>query len=185
MKFLSSFNTAVLAGLLVSVGSTGVVSAQSAAAPATPAPTLPTWKQKATHGKWDVLCAKADSKDVCQAVQALQTRNETNGNASGQRLLRLSVQKGPQGTVFSFELPFGLDLRPGIVYQIDGGNEAALPFLTCVPSGCVVSTLLTDDFKRQLTSGKQMKVGFRPVGSEKVVVVEVSLEGFSKALAAL
>jgi len=158
--------------------------AMAQSAPAT-TPTAPVWKQKAKHGNWEVICAKVSEKETCQAVQLLETKNEKDPQAAGQRVLRLVTQKGPEGMVFSFELPFGIDLRPGIVYQVDGGAETTLPFLTCIPAGCVVSMALTDTVKKQLTAGKQMKVGFRPLGSEKVMVLEVKLDGLGKALAAL
>ncbi|MDQ7970201.1 MAG: invasion associated locus B family protein [Oxalicibacterium faecigallinarum] len=165
---------------------TGLAAAQTPApANAEKAPAAPVWKQKATHGSWEVICAKPEKKEVCQVVQALETRNEQDGKSTGQRLLRTTLQKQKEGIVLSFELPFGIDLRPGMVYQIDGAKETTVPFLTCVPGGCLVSTVVTDDIKKQLTSGKQMKVGFRPLGSEKVVVIDVSLDGLGKAFPSL
>lgn len=173
--------------LAVGLSVAGSAAAQDSAAPVASASSaaLPAWTQKAKHGNWEVLCATVAEKETCQAVQLLETRNEKEPQANGQRVLRLVAQKGPEGIVFSFELPFGLDLRPGIVYEIDGGKEATLPFLTCVPAGCLASTLLVDEVKKQFAGGKRLKVGFRPLGSEKVMVVEVKLDGLGKALAAL
>ncbi|WP_293777557.1 invasion associated locus B family protein [uncultured Oxalicibacterium sp.] len=168
---------AVLGMAATAYAQTPAASANASAAPA--------WKQKAKHGNWEVICAKVGEKDTCQAIQLLETKNEKDPQAAGQRVLRLVAQKGPEGMVFSFELPFGIDLRPGIVYQVDGGAETTLPFLTCIPAGCLVSMALTDPVKKQLTGGKQMKVGFRPLGSEKVMVLDVKLDGLGKALAAL
>ncbi|GGI20856.1 invasion associated locus B family protein [Oxalicibacterium faecigallinarum] len=187
IKTRSTFRTAAAhLALTLGVAVTGLAMAQTPA-PATPdkAPATPQWKQKATHGSWEVICAKPDKKEICQVVQALETRNEKDGKSTGQRLLRMTLQKQQEGVVLSFELPFGIDLRPGMVYQIDGGKETTVPFLTCMPGGCLVSTIVTDDIKRQLTSGKQMKVGFRPLGSEKVVVIDVTLDGLGKAYPSL
>lgn len=174
-------SVALSLGLVV----TSLATAQTAAPAASDKAPVPVWKQKATHGSWEVICAKPEKKEVCQVVQALETRNEKDGKSTEQRLLRVTLQKQQEGIVLSFELPFGIDLRPGIVYQIDGATEATLPFLTCMPSGCLVSTILTSSITTQLKSGKQMKVGFRPLGSEKVVVIDVSLDGLGKAFTAL
>lgn len=181
--FRSTLTSVALSlGLVV----TSLAIAQTAAPVASDkASVAPVWKQKATHGSWEVICAKPEKKEVCQAVQALETRNEKDGRSTQQRLLRVTLKKQQEGIVLSFELPFGIDLRPGIVYQIDGAAEATLPFLTCMPVGCLVSTVLTNSIATQLKSGKQMKVGFRPLGSEKVVVIDVSLDGLSKAFTEL
>ena len=187
MAAMRCLQQAALAAVL-GLGAASLAAAQSAA----PAAATPGWVHKTTHGNWDVICAKAaDAKESCQATQVLETRDPKQGQQQaqapkeGQRVLRLIAQKGADGTVFSFELPFGLDLRPGIVYQIDGGAEATLPFLTCMPGGCLASMVLKDEDKRRLVAGKQMKVGFRPLGSEKIVVVEVGLNGLDKALTTL
>ena len=186
MKNFILHRTVTCIALSLGLIAAGFATAQTAAPAASDkAPVAPVWKQKATHGSWEVICAKPEKKEVCQVVQALETRNEKDGKSTGQRLLRLTLQKQQEGIVLSFELPFGIDLRPGMVYQIDGAAEATLPFLTCVPGGCLVSTVLTDSIATQLKSGKQMKVGFRPLGSEKVVVIDVSLDGLGKAFSAL
>lgn len=179
---------------VLGLGTAGTAAAQAPATPAANAPaSAPALARKATHGNWDVICAKAaDAKETCQAMQILETRNPPEpaqqgeqAPPEGQRVLRLVAQRGPEGIVFSFELPFGLDLRPGIVYQVDANAEVTLPFLTCLPNGCLVSMALKDEARAQMTEGKRMKVGFRPLASQKVVVVEVVLTGLDKALAAL
>lgn len=146
---------------------------------------VPAWQEKATHGKWSVVCATSDGREQCQAVQVLHMKGDGEGQAAGRRLLSVVAQSGAQGKAFSFELPLGVDLRAGVVYRIDGGAETTLPFLVCVQSGCVASAVLTDELSRQLRAGKQMKVGFRPLGSEEVVVVNVSLDGVTRALSAI
>ena len=185
MRPLAVRKAALLACWMAGLGVGGATFAQApSATPTRPAP-APEWKQKATHGKWEVICATLGGKEQCQAVQVLQMTGEGEAAATGRRLLRVVAQRGAQGMVFSFELPLGLDLRPGMVYQIDANAEAALPFLVCTPGGCVASTLLSDELRQQLRAGKQMKVGFRPLGSENVMVVEVSLDGVTKALAGI
>ena len=60
-----------------------------------------------------------------------------------------------------------------------------MPYLTCTREGCIASQLMKDDTLRQFENGRRMKVGFWPLGSEKVVVIEVALDGLDKPLGVL
>jgi hypothetical protein len=73
----------------------------------------------------------------------------------------------------------------GVVFQVDDRDEVKLPFLTCLPRGCVASLLLAQNQQQEMVKAKALKVSFRPLGSDKVAIVEVSLKGFDKAVKAL
>lgn len=174
----NKFAQAIVVGLTALAVGQPVLAQASAAPSSQPAPEI-TWAPKATHANWTVICpAPAVEGVTCQAVQVLETKVE---NAS-HRVLKVVAQRGKEGLVLSFELPFGLDLRPGMVFQIDQHTETVVPYLTCLQTGCVATQLFQSDTEKVLAGGKQMKVGFRPLGSDKVMAIDVNLEGVQKSL---
>lgn len=126
---------------------------------------------------WVGVCADIQGQERCEIQQTLNMENE-QGNA---RLLRTSVNFIDNQLVMQLLLPLGLDLRAGIVMQIDEGEEFGSGFLTCVQEGCLVAFPLDNDRLAALRAGNQMKVGFRPFNTNETLVLEISLMGFTRA----
>lgn len=133
-----------------------------------------------TFGAWTLLCQEG-ATPACRAVQRLDIQNE---GGTG-RLLQATVVRNPDGVLLILELPFGLDLRAGIVIQFDDNDEIPLPFTTCYSSGCQVIALLAPEHEEQFRIGDVMRVGFRGMGQEQTLVAEVSLSGSGRVLAQL
>ncbi len=150
--------------------------AASQAAPAAPIE----WVLNKTFEKWGLICNKANAKD-CRAVQ---TQNYDNAATKG-RLLQAVVSVERDRTFLILTLPFGVDLRGGLVARIDENEEVKSVFMTCLPDGCQSIIELDAKLLSQFVSGKLMKVGFRPWGGENTLVVDVPLEGAKEAVAAL
>ncbi|MBS3786201.1 MAG: invasion associated locus B family protein [Gammaproteobacteria bacterium] len=133
-----------------------------------------------TYGDWTLVCIEATPR-ACRMVQRLDVENEEGGG----RLLEVTMLRNQQGVLIALELPFGLDLRAGVVIQFDENDEITLPFSTCYPSGCQVIALLAPEHLAQFRAGTVMRVGFRGMGQQETLVAEVSLNGSSMALAEL
>ena len=126
---------------------------------------------------WVGVCADVQGQERCEIQQTLNMENE-QGNA---RLLRASVNMMDNQLVMQLLLPLGLDLRAGIVMQIDEGEEFGSGFLTCVQEGCLVAFPLDDVRLAALRAGSVTKIGFRPFNTNETLVLEMSLMGFTRA----
>lgn len=126
---------------------------------------------------WMGICADVQGQQRCEIQQTLNMENE-QGNT---RLLRATVSKLENQLILQLLLPLGLDLRPGIVMQVDEGAEFTAPFLTCIQEGCLVAVPLDDTRLSAMRAGQVAKVGFRPFNTDQTLVVEMSLMGFTRA----
>ena len=131
-------------------------------------------------GDWTLLCQEG-AVLTCRLVQRLDIENE----AGTGRLLQATLVRNLDGILMVLELPFGLDLRAGIVVQFDDNEEIPLPFTSCYASGCQVIALLSPEHEEQFRIGDVMRVGFRGLGQEQTLVAEVSLNGSGRGLALL
>jgi len=132
-----------------------------------------------TYKDWRVVC---NEENQCVASQIISVkRDETLQN-----VLSLTLVKGQNGNAnLELKLPFGLDLRPGIVTRVDAADEESFPFVTCMPDGCIAVMPMTEARQAAFKKGAKLAVGFRPLGNEKTVAVEASLSGFTSASAAI
>ncbi|WP_231373441.1 invasion associated locus B family protein [Thioalkalivibrio sp. ALE19] len=183
--FFSFVRPAVMLGALVALAPT-IASGQQAQQPA-PAPgqapaqapqPVQQEPEVTTHQDWESLCWELDDGgEFCQMQQTLQVENQ------GQQgpYLQTTVRSEGDRHVMELLLPLGVDLRPGIVMQVDEGEERNAGFVTCIQQGCVAATELTDEMLAELRGGRELNVGFRPLQSEQVLVFDVSLMGFTAA----
>lgn len=132
------------------------------------------------YGDWTVMCQGEGLKD-CRAMQMLNFSNESGTG----RLMSLVIRKAVEGPLMVMEMPFGLDLRAGVVVRFDENDEIPLPFSVCLNNGCQVITLLVPEHAEQFRTANSMRVGFRAFGQSDTIVVEVSLKGSSAAMRAL
>ncbi|MBR9866209.1 MAG: invasion associated locus B family protein [Oceanospirillales bacterium] len=131
-----------------------------------------------THGDWGVQCADQADVRICQAIQVLWLEQD----GQKQRVLTLQLIPGAENQkILQLSFPLGVDLRPGIVIAVDGGSEQKFPYATCSNQNCLSLILMTTEKLADFQKGNVLKVGFRPFGSEKTVVLEASLKGFTKA----
>lgn len=155
-----------------------LLTAAAQAQQATEAPNVETTTE--VFGDWTLVCLESTPR-ACRMVQRLDVENE----AGGGRLLEVTLLRNQQGVLIALELPFGLDLRPGVALQFDENDEITLPFSTCYPSGCQVIAVLAPEHLAQFRAGSLMRVGFRGLGQEETLVAEVSSNGSNRALAEL
>ena len=143
-----------------------------------------------TPGIWKKVCTDQAKPKTCRLIQDLflQKKNQKGKLETVGRVLRLNViysavdDSSKRAPFLSIQVPMGVDLRPGLVFQIDRAKEMQLQFLRCTTQGCDASVRLKKNILRRLKVGNELKVGFRQWGATKVSVVSASLKGFTAAL---
>lgn len=133
--------------------------------------------QTTEYQDWVGICAEVQGQERCEIQQILDMENE-QGNS---RLLRATVSKMNNQLIMQLLLPLGLDVRPGVVMQVDAGEEFGAPFLTCIQEGCLVAVPLDESRLAAMRAGSAIKVGFRPFNTDQTLVLEISLMGFTRA----
>lgn len=132
-----------------------------------------------TYGDWGVQCNVQEGVNVCQALQVLWLEQ----NEEKKRLLTLQlVPSSDEKIVLQLSFPLGVDLRPGFVLAVDDNSEATFSYAMCANQNCMAFIIMDDDKLSAFKKGNVLKVGFRPFGSDKTVVLEASLKGFTKAV---
>jgi len=138
---------------------------------------------------WKIICTNKNAPKSCRIEQRLFLNKKVEGNQKNVgQLLNVSVfyvGKAERKPFIVLQLPLGVDLQAGMVMQIDKSRELKAPYMKCTNSGCEVRSLLNKDMLAQLKRGENLKVGFRPYGSKKTMVVNASLSGFTKAYSRL
>ncbi len=105
---------------------------------------------------------------------------------SGKPLLQfLAGRFGPEkvlGAVVS--VPIGVRLPPGLGIQVDERPLRVFPFEICDPKCCQARAILEGDLLKDIKAGLTGHVRFQNAAGQ-VLIVSVSLKGFSAALRAL
>lgn len=143
-------------------------------------------KNKETTNKkfqdWIYQCGgEGLNDDQCYIMQNIFIQD------SDLRLLGVAVgYLGPDDSPWLFfTLPLGVYLPAGMVFNIDGGDENKLPIRICLPDGCKSSIGLDKKLLNALKKGNKAKVAFLDGNSQKQIIVEISLAGFSRGFSAL
>ncbi|MGH6917970.1 MAG: invasion associated locus B family protein, partial [Geminicoccaceae bacterium] len=131
---------------------------------------------------WAVRCGRQGegAQEACEMVQ--QRLDE-----EGQTVLAIAVGKVPNTNDpgMLIILPLGIWLPPGVVLQVDNGEEVPARVERCERRGCQVELLLDAKALTLLKSGREANVLFQiydETGQPKVVGVPFSLLGFTAAL---
>ena len=130
-----------------------------------------------THGSWSVNCALVEAKKDCGF-------NQTVGNPqTGSPLMGMELAAPAANTAEGMLLTaFGLRLDAGVQLGIDGQQlGTARPFLTCVPSGCLVPLQFDEVALSALKVGSTLEVTGVKVDDGQPVTVNLSLAGFTAA----
>lgn len=161
----------------------------------TPPPSATT----ATFGDWTVGCttqAQADGsppRQLCEMTTRLTLKGQDGQNRP---LLQWSIGQPPgsPGLRLALQLPTAVALRAGVAISLDKPASAspkpqedlaALTYLTCTAQGCLADAEAPDAVLARLKAAKTANVAFTLMQGAKRVMVPVSLDGFSAALAAL
>ncbi|WP_454727637.1 MULTISPECIES: invasion associated locus B family protein [Cupriavidus] len=133
-----------------------------------------------SYGDWLVSCAVAgqgkEARKVCAMTQ------EQKDAKSGQRIVAMELRTVSGASVATLFLPFGLDLAAGAALQIDEGAKGPpLPFRTCLPAGCIVTSSLEARMLSSMRGATSLKVHAKADGGRDMIF-PISLSGFGNAL---
>jgi len=132
-----------------------------------------------TFGDWTVNCQVVGEAERCQMYQLL--RDQDNNPVVEVNLFRVAGQ--PE--VFAggtFVAPLETLLGPQLTIAVDDGLGKRYPFAFCLPNGCVSRIGLTEaDVNGYKRGGKATVTIVPAVAPDRVVAVDMSLTGFTKA----
>jgi invasion protein IalB len=132
----------------------------------------------ATHQDWQVVCEDTPAGENCFITQAAV-------DEKGEPVMQISVGVIEGDTIMVIYLPLGLDLRPGMLFQIGETFRREFPFQTCLPNGCRVVAQVDSEMMTALRGGNAFRVGVKTLDSDRVAVVEGSLMGFTAGFRAV
>ncbi len=140
-----------------------------------------------TNQDWHVACRDTEvdgkAERLCQMQQTLEEVD------SGEPFLRITIhypRDNGDRPVMRIFAPLGVLLRPGIVMQIDDGEELRLPFQVCLgqPAACIVEGAMEQDIVQLMKAGISGEFRLSMVGNRQVEA-PFSLKGFTKSINSL
>lgn len=126
----------------------------------------------AKHQDWQVLCETSPGGETCFITQAA-------ADDTGEPVMQIMLGRLQGENVMVVYLPLGIDLRPGMLFQVGDTLRREFPFQTCLPNGCRVVARVDEEMLSAMRSGSTFLIGVRPLESDRVAVIEGSLMGFT------
>jgi len=130
---------------------------------------------KAQYGDWQMSCdtPPGASFEQCALIQNVTAEDQPNVGLSV--IVLKTADK--QVRLLRVLAPLGVLLPNGLGLNIDTKNIGRVPFVRCLPNGCVAEVVLDDKLIGELQTGKNaIFVVFRT--PEEGVGIPVSLSGF-------
>ncbi len=129
------------------------------------------------YGDWTVACGVSDGQRQCAMTQTLV---ETG---TSQHVMTIELARGETGQLEGMLVgPFGMDFSAGVTLSVD--SEAigpALPFLTCLPTGCLIPLSLSDAQRQRLAAGTALTITGHSADGITAIPISLSLTGFTAA----
>jgi invasion protein IalB len=133
-----------VAGWLTLSGSSAQAAGNEAGAP-------PSSQIKATFGAWQMRCQQAANapKEKCVLVQSVRAEDQPHLSLT---VIFLRAFDG-NTRVLRVVAPLGVLLPTGLGLKIDNADVGHVPFLKCVPNGCLAEVVVNDELIGKLRSG--------------------------------
>lgn len=136
-----------------------------------------------SHGDWQVFCQdvpagqrpKGAPPRICEITQ------QQVDQKSKKPIMQVQVISNGTKAQASILVPLMVALPKGATVSIDGAAGTPLPFLTCLPGGCVAPYQLDEQKLGKLRSGKKLSVTVSGVQGQPLSAA-FSLNGFAKAI---
>lgn len=129
------------------------------------------------HQDWVLICEQQTEQKHCHMQQTLSVQQ----GEQTQHILQAIVTRQDEQRLLEIIVPLGVDLRPGLLIQVDENPVGATPYLTCNAGGCITILSLDHKLWRQMRAGQKTKIGIRGLGETENTVLELSLKGFTAA----
>jgi invasion protein IalB len=124
------------------------------------------------HGDWQIVCEDTPTGESCFITQAAV-------DDDGDPVMQVSVGLIEGEPLMVVYLPLGLDLRPGMLFQVGETLRREFRFQTCIPTGCRVVARLDEEMLAAMRGGTTFRIGVRTLESDRVGIIEGSLMGFT------
>lgn len=126
---------------------------------------------------WTVSCSTVEDQRQCAMTQTLM-ESETS-----QHVLTLELSRTEGGALDGMLIvPFGMDFSKGVTLSLEGeAIGPPLPFLTCLPAGCLVPVTLNQGQLERLSSGTTLTVTGHSADGVSAIPIGLSLNGFKAA----
>jgi len=136
---------------------------------------------------WVKTCADLEGVERCQLQQTImiKPKDATSNKENKGAIVQLTALKNNDLDILNVLVPKGIDLRAGLLLQVDEGKKIRLPYSTCTDRGCLSVIKIDDAYKETLKKGKELIVAFVPFGSKEVVGIKASLMGFTEGYKSL
>lgn len=119
-----------------------------------------------------MVCEDTPTGESCFITQAAV-------DDDGEPVMQVSIGVIEGERIMVIYLPLGLDLRPGILFQVGDALQREFPFQTCLPNGCRVIARVDQEMLAAMRAGTTFRVGVKMVDSDRVAAIEGSLMGFT------
>ena len=131
---------------------------------------------------WTLWCRPASETEP----RTCRMHQQAIAEDGGKPVLRFLIGRfGPEKVLGAvIFVPIGVRLPPGLGIQVDKRALRTYPFEICGPRSCQARAILEDDLLKDLKAGLTGHVKFQNAAGQ-VLVVPVSLRGFSAALRAM
>jgi invasion protein IalB len=158
----------------------GLLSAALLVAASVPTPAAAKPENGKRFGDWTVECEQPQGKPERCAISQSAMKD-------GNRVLTISIgHLGPKGeTMMLAIVPLGVSLKAGAAYKIGNAKEVPMSMEECTMQGCLAVAPLPQAAIKALNEGQAMGIGVVPAGTEKIVGLPVSVNGFKEAFASL
>lgn len=139
--------------------------------------------KKTTYKDWIGACVEINGQERCQIQQTLmiEPKNKAEDEDKKGFMVQLTVIKEGDRHFMNVLVPKGVDLRPGVMLQVDQGDQMRVPYATCNNIGCLSIVGIDKPLEELLKKGKEMTIGFIPFGTKDPIGVKASLIGFTEA----
>ncbi|MGE5505408.1 MAG: invasion associated locus B family protein [Actinomycetota bacterium] len=158
----------------------GLLSAVAVAAAAmAPAPAAAKPENGKRFGDWVVECEQTPKGERCAVSQTAMK--------DGNRVLTVTVgYLGAKGEpVLLAIVPLGISLVAGAAFKIGDAKEVPMQMQQCTVQGCLAVGQMAPAHVKALNDGKSLGIGVVPAGTENIVGLPVSMNGFKDAFASL
>lgn len=168
-------SAACLVGVTISVPTLAAAQDAPSKAPAQNAPAQAQSQGQPPKG-WFKACTKQEDNDVCIVQNLVAASNGQLVTAVG----LITVQGKVNRKLLQVSVPSARLIQPGIVMQIDDGQQQKLDYAVCMPDKCVAEVPLTDGMIANFKKGGS--VSFTSVNFQRSPnPIKVSLGGFTDA----
>lgn len=134
-----------------------------------------------TYRDWVVSCVTPEATEASPAPARVCEMRQELRQAEGNQLV-LAVALQPQldsaGASVTLVVPFGLLLSQSITIDLADVRMAEVPYLTCLPRGCIAAVDFETVMIDQMSAGTEAVVGMTGADGQ-VLSVTVSLAGFN------